>query len=208
MTPFARSSRSIAPISAYWLPSARRTAGHPVEVAESRDVLRERDRIDGGALEGDRSLHVPEGRLDLRLRVQAVGVLRKDRVGQAHLAQRERVAPVVEVELAELDVRPGGRLLRAGRGVDGELHRLDRAGGVAAQLAAVRDAGVGREVGPEPVHRVERVEGLVVAAELDEGVADDAVVPRDRRRERVGLLAERQRLGEPVARRARASRGR
>ena len=73
-------------------------------------------------------------------------------------------------------------------------------GHTAEQLEPVRDAGVRGEAGPQRRHRVEGLEGRGVAAELDERVAGDAVVERRRRRDRVGLAAEHERVGETVAR--------
>ena len=54
--------------------------------------------------------------------------------------------------------------------------------------------------GPQRRHRVERLEPLAVAPELDERVADHAVVARRRRRDRARAAAERERLAEAVPR--------
>ena len=85
------------------------------------------------------------------------------------------------MELAELDERPGGRLGEAG-GVQRELHRRDGGARPAAQLPGVRDAGVAGERGLDRDHAVEGPERLVVAAELEERVADEAVAARRVRR--------------------------
>ncbi len=105
---------------------------------------------------------------------------------------------VAQRELGELHVRPRRRLRSAARGVERELHRRDSAGTVACQLPRVRDAGVRREARPDGDHAVERREGLPVATELDERVADHAVWPRGERREAAGLSSERERATEVV----------
>ena len=63
----------------------------------------------------------------------------------------------------------------AWRGVDGGLHGRDGAVHVAVQLAGVRHAGVRGLVGSQVDHLLERGDGVVVAAELGVGVAEDAV---------------------------------
>ena len=49
LTPFATSSRSMTPISAYCLRACCGSAAHAVEVAEHRHVLRQRNPVDGRA---------------------------------------------------------------------------------------------------------------------------------------------------------------
>ena len=132
-------------------------------------------------------------------RVEAVGVVGEDPEREAELALGVGDPPVAEVELAELDVCPGGRLCGAGGGVDRELHRLDRGGRVADQLAAVGDARVGGEARAEPVHRVKCLESLWVAAELDVRVADHAERPGRVGVELARLLPEREGVAEAVA---------
>ena len=124
-------------------------------------------------------------------------------LGGAHATDRP-------VELAELETRPGLRLSFARGGLDRELHRVDRLWDAAEQVEPVRDAGIGGEPGSKRCHRVEGLEGCGVTAELDESVAGDAVVEGGRRRDRVRLAAEHERLGEAMAReceRAEAARG-
>ena len=103
-----------------------------------------------------------------------------------------------EVELAELDERPGGRLGEA-RCVERELHRRDGGARPAAQLPGVRDAGVAGERGLDRDHAVEGPERLVVAAELEERVADEAVAARGVRRGGDRPPCEAQRLAELMA---------
>ena len=64
-TPFATSSRSITPISAYCL-RAQPARARSTRTTSPRndDVLRQRDRFDGLPLERDRGAQVPERRLD------------------------------------------------------------------------------------------------------------------------------------------------
>ena len=62
----------------------------------------------------------------------------------------------------------------------------------------MRDARVRGEARLERGHAVVGAEGLVVAAELDEGIADHAVRPGGRRREALRTAAQRERLVEAV----------
>ena len=89
-------------------------AGDPVQVAERRDVLRQRDRVDRLPLGGDRLAVGAASGERLRERVEAVGVVGEDPEREAELALGVGDPAVAEVELAELDVRPGGRLRGAG----------------------------------------------------------------------------------------------
>ena len=111
------------------------------------------------------------------------------------------------MELAELDERPGGRLGEA-RCVERELHRRDGGARPAAQLPGVRDAGVAGKRGLDRDHAVEGPERLVVAAELEERVADEAVAARGVRRGGDRPPCEAQRLAELDAGSRRATRGR
>ncbi len=177
----------------------RGTPGRAVEVAEGAHVLRQWDGVDRPPLERDRAPVLTLRREHLCERVEAVRVAREGLEGEAVLPLGQGEPPVVPVQLAELDVRPGGRLGPARRGVDGELHRPDRRVGVADQLASVRDACVGGEARAELVHAVERPEGLGIAAELDERVADHAVGAGRVRVEGLGLPPEDERLAEAMA---------
>ena len=86
-----------------------------------------------------------------------------------------REVAAVETDVTELDLDPG-HVLGVARSRRGRLlHGLQSALTVTHQLADVGDAGVGTEVGPEIDHRLDRLDGIVVAAELDLRVADDAV---------------------------------
>ena len=66
------------------------------------------------------------------------------------------------------------------------------------QFRDVRDTGQRREVGPDREHLPGGRVGLVVAPELDEGIDDDRPGRGKVRRQRDGLAAGVQRLGEPV----------
>jgi hypothetical protein len=102
-------------------------------------------------------------------------VARKAGERLAVCALRGAQSPAVEVKVAELDERPRLVLPLAGAGPDGELHRGDRRGGSAEELARVRDARVRGQARLACGHPVEGGESLVVAAELDERVAEDSV---------------------------------
>ena len=88
------------------------------------------------------------------------------------------------------------------------LHRAQRDVELAVQLRDVRDTGQRREVGPDREHLPGGRVGLVVAPELDEGIDDDRPGRGKVRRQRDGLAAGLQRLGESVLRRAAARRSR
>ena len=75
-----------------------------------------------------------------------------------------------------------------------------RAGDIAVQLAGIRDARIGAEVGAEVDHALERIDGLLVLPQLDLRVADDPVGIGFLRAERLGLLAPFERGAELVAR--------
>src|SRR5712691_13101410 len=97
-------------------------------------------------------------------------------------------------------MRPGFSLALAGSRVERELHRADRAGHVPEQLARVRDARIRRKVRPHAGHRVEAAKAFSVAPELDERIADHAVVACGGRRDRTCATAENERLAEAVPR--------
>ena len=94
------------------------------------------------------------------------------------MCRRRREPAAGELELAELCLRPGVRLALVGRSVAGKEERRARAVEMAEQFPRIGDARIGGDAGLETRHRVERGECFVVAAELEQGVADDAVVPR------------------------------
>ena len=104
------------------------------------------------------------------------------------------------MQLRDLNADPGRRLGQAGRRPQREAHGLERAVRVAEELTRVRDACVAAETWTQRGHPVERREGLSVAAELGEGVADDAEVSSRGRRETLGTPTELERVAEAVAR--------
>jgi len=135
---------------------------------------------------------------DLRQRVNGVDVARESGKCRAIFVLGGVKPPDGPVQLAQLPVRPGPRLPLRRRCVDGHLHGLDRPCRLPEQLAAVGDPCVGGEPGLEAGHRVERAEGGVVAAELDQRISDDPVGHGRRRRDPQRLPAERERLAEAV----------
>ena len=82
-----------------------------------------------------------------------------------------------ELELRDLHECERRRLGLACRGVEREPHGREGTDRIAGQLARVRDACVRGETGAKRDHPLEGGERLVVATELDERVADDAVRP-------------------------------
>src|SRR5438128_3731163 len=170
--------------------------GKPVHVAERADELRERDRVDGALLKRDRVAEVAASRLDLRERVEAVHVAGE--AGESRAVERAGGAesPRRPVDLAELHGGPRGCFGLAGGSVERESHRLDCAGDVAEQLARVPDSRIRGEARLQRPHSVERRECLAVAAELDEGIADDAVVAGRRGRDRVSTAYEGERVAK------------
>ena len=95
------------------------------------------------------------------------GVAGKHAERRACMAPRRVRVTEPELELGELDVRPGGGLRLAGGGIECEPHRLDGALAIAHELARVRDARIRGEARTKRHHALERGERLVVAAELD-----------------------------------------
>ena len=174
-TPFARRTRSITPIERV-RPAGGAARGRPARSSSaSKPTNCGSGIVDAPALERDRAPSRPCAACDLRECVERVDVARERRERGAVLARaawRRRPWPG---ELAELDVRPGGRLLAGRRRPSGERIAATAPRPVAEQLARVRDARVRGEARLQPRHRVERAERGVVAAELDERVADDAV---------------------------------
>ena len=137
-------------------------------------------------------------RLRPRQCVKRVGVVRKSEQRLSVLSGGGFESPDREVDQPELHVRPGIGLPLAVAGGDRELHRADRPGNVTEQLPPVGDPGVRGKARLDARHRVEGPEGRGVTAELDEGVADDAVVACGRRRDRVGAASEHERLKEAM----------
>ena len=103
-----------------------------------------------------------------------------------------------QLQLRELDVRPGRRLRLARSRIESETHRGDRSFTIADELARVRDPRVRGEARTERDHALEGGKGIVVAAELDEGVADDAVRTRRAGQQPLGAAAVLQRRAKLV----------
>lgn len=108
--------------------------------------------------------------------IERVHVARERREGRAEVPLGRRELAEAEVQLAELDVRPRGRLGAPRGGVEREPHCRDRRARSAEQLARVRDARVRGEAGLSGGEGVEGGERVAVAAQLDEGVAEEPEV--------------------------------
>ena len=145
------------------------------QVAEQRDELRERYGRRRPPCRDDRRAEPSPRGVDPGLLLEREDVSGEDRERSPDMLGRRFDPAVAERELRKLHVGPGSRFGRSSRGVERELHRRSGARPVADQLARVRDAGVGGEARPHGRHPVERREGLAIAAELDQRVADDAV---------------------------------
>ena len=103
------------------------------------------------------------------------------------------------MQLSELDRRPGVGLGTAGRGIQRELHGVDRRRDVAAELPRVGDACIRRGAGLQRGHPVERCERGVVAAELEQCIAEDAVRRGGARCRGNRPAGERKRVAKAVA---------
>ena len=173
------------------------SSGRGVQVAERDHVLGCRVPRDDVRVSVDRLLEVPARPRHLREAGERRDVVRV-RVHAARVRARGggEVA-LVEVQLPQLIAGPRGVRRRAGDVARG-LHRLDRAGHVAHQLAGVRDAGVRSDTRPGVHHGLERGERVAVPAELDLRVADHAVDVAVVRVDGLRLLSPPQRAGEVV----------
>ena len=163
------------------------------QVAELRNQVRQRNRLDGSALERERALEPAAGRFDARQPLERAGVARES--GERDLERASRFGELAEpeVELAELHQRPRRRLANAAGSIERELHRLDRLAGPPEQLTRVGDAGVAAEARLQRDLAVEGTEGLVVAAELEQRVAEQPVAACGVRRERDGAARQAER---------------
>ena len=106
--------------------------------------------------------------------------------------------PEAQLELRELDVRPRRRLGLARSRIESETHGGDRSFTIADELACVRDPRIRGEARTERDHALEGGKRSVVPAELDEGVADDAVRTRRAGQQPLGAAAVLQRRAELV----------
>ena len=168
------------------------------EVGEERDGRRRRDGVRRAAsLPDSRVESARDGRDRARARHE-----RSDSP-EARGARRAReleplAIPEAQLELRELDERPRRRLGLARRRIERETHGGDRSFTIAVELARVRDARIRGEARTERDHALEGGEGRVVPAELDEGVADDAVRTRRAREQPLGAAAVLERRAELV----------
>ena len=182
------------------LPPCLRPSPLPLQqVAVERHELRQRHRGRGSRGGRDGGAELPASRLDPGALLEREDVAREDRERRTDVPGGTIDASRAELELRELDVRPRGRLGDAAGRVERERHRGDRAEAVAGELTRVGDAGVRGEGRLDGDHPVEGREGLVVAAELEERVADDAVRSARVRGEPAGLPTEVERSPEVVA---------
>ena len=181
------------------VPGCARAARRELGLAERDDVLGERESLDDAPQAPDRWPERTPGRLDARQpRVggREAGLCAERRaIGRAG----RREAPAVALERTEQHLNVGGALGRRAPGVDREAHRGDRPADVAAQLAQVGHAGVGREAGLDVDEPLKHAAGLVVAPQLDERVDDHRQRPRRLRRERAGAPAGDRARPEVVA---------
>ena len=172
----------------------------PIEqVAEQRDELRERHGCDGAACGRDGRRETALGSLDARALLEREDVSGEDRQRGVDVRLRLTSPAVAEIELRQLDVRPGGRLGDTAGGVQREPHRRPGSCAVTAELAGVRDSRIRRHARLERGHPVERRERGAIAAELDQRVADHAVRPRGIGRAALRLAAKREGAPEVVA---------
>ena len=95
-------------------------------------------------------------------RAPGVAGERRERGAVLVLGRAEPTA--AELELAELESRPGDGLALLPACLGGEAHRVDRARDVADQLARVGDARVRGEAGLERGHAIVGAKGLGVTA--------------------------------------------
>ena len=159
-------------------------AGGGEKVAELSDEVRERHRLDCASLKLDRPAEPAPRGLDACERVECRHVAGQSGERRLKVARGKRELPEPEMELAELDERPGRRLPDVARGVERKLHRGERLARSAEQLAGVRDPRIAAQAGLQVDLAVERVKRLVVAAELEQGVAEEAVAAGRLRSER------------------------
>ena len=178
-----------------------RSAVRALEVAEHRHVLRQRDPVDRLLLGGDRRVDVPATVLGPRQRVvgrRVAGEGSQRRRAPARAPARPgrpRTRPCSAARASTPRSRPGRATPRARAAAPSERRRRRRAAAGACPTRAYE-----RDVGPQRGHRVERLESLVVAPELDERIADHAVVARRRGRDRARAAAKRERFAEAVPR--------
>ena len=168
--------RSIARTVATCSRAARAVARAVVEVGEQADELRQRHGF--GSAHG-RSGSRCGGRRAPPRRARAARTRRRIRAGEPRrrggAARRGRIPPARSASFASSTFAQAAGSRWPGCRVRRELHRLPRASEVADQLARVRDTRIRGDARPERDHPLEGAERLLVAAELDQRVADDAV---------------------------------
>ena len=153
-----------------------RAPGGELRLAERDHVLGERQPLDElAAAASDRRRRAAPGR------ASRPGGRGTSASACAERAPSGGAPPAPPLELPQQRADVGAVLRRRAAGGDGEAHRLDGAGEVAAQLAQVGDAGVAGEVRLAVDHRLQLALGVVVAAELDERVDADRRADRARR---------------------------
>ena len=103
-------------------------AERSLEVAEQRDVLRQRHARDGLRLECARPPQMPERSLGLRKAVEGEGIPREGRERDAHVARGSSRRSGRQLEQAELDARPGVCLVCTDGCRRRELHCVRRSG--------------------------------------------------------------------------------
>ena len=101
-------------------------AGRGQGLAEAGRVLGQRHGVERAPVESDRFVDASSGGRDAGEAGVGAVVVRKAGERLAIRALGEAHSPAVDVEVAELDERPGGGLARRRGRRDGELHRRDR----------------------------------------------------------------------------------
>src|SRR5262249_27770930 len=130
-------------------------ARHMEQVAVQTDELGQRDRLDRSALEDRGAPKVTARGIDLCERVERVDITRERPQRGAQVNGRSTEASTRELELAELRLRPGVRLLFVCRGVTCEQQRTAGAVEVPLELTRIGDARVRGDARLEACHRVE-----------------------------------------------------
>ena len=153
-------------------------AGTGVQIADHGGELGSRRARVHLLVEGQRRGQVAFGHLHACEAGQRVRVMRKREGGAFELPPRLAEPSILQQQIADLGVVPGLPFGIMGAGaVSGHAHALERTGQIARELEGVGDARIRGRARPQGAHAIERGERLLVVAQLEVPVADDAVVP-------------------------------